>query len=194
MIKQVEIGPGTKPHPDTEVGIDPYHPICAPKQYAEDGYWRWHDYDRETDDVVLPRPIPTGSVEKVYASHVLEHIPAGSPRINTFNEAWRILKPGGTFTFRVPLIGVGADPVQGWQAWADPTHVSYWWFPHSFEYFTGQRGADADYPILLWDEVHNYAPDINDFSEDTPLWAVYDWWEGLCRLRKPKYDHNAISK
>ncbi len=120
--------------------------------------WTWHDgpaISREYQSV----PIESGSVDVVYASHFLGHIPAGQPHLDVFNEAWRVLRPSGVFEFLVPLPGwterhpgakgrahplearwtgthrLVADP----RTYADPTHVSAWWFPQSLLYFTGSE-------------------------------------------------------
>ena len=114
--------------------------------------------------------IPLGdcSVEAVRCSHVMEHIPAGAERIFVFNEVQRVLIPGGTFEVIVPLFS--ADKPVG--ALADPTHVSLW-VRESFEYFTGEREANAVYGIKLWQMAG---------------WKTRDWeWgtEGHALLRKP---------
>lgn len=104
-------------------------------------------------------PLPDNSVKGVYASHVLEHIPAGQPRIATFNEIHRVLKPKGVFEIVVPCIGFtdhandGAPVYAGWQGWADPTHVSQWWYPESFWYMDGTFAANATYGIQPWRTV-----------------------------------------
>jgi SAM-dependent methyltransferase len=108
-------------------------------------------------------PLPDESVEAVRASHVMEHIPAGQERIDVFNEVWRVLVPGGTFHVIVPLFSYG------WQAIADPTHVSFWLY-ESFLYFTGGVMLGSDYGIRLW-------------QFDT--WQIYGGWEGHAVLRKP---------
>jgi hypothetical protein len=105
-------------------------------------------------------------VEEARCSHLTEHIPAGSERIAVFNEVWRVLVPGGTFTVVVPLF-------PGYGAIADPTHVSLW-VQQSFWYFTGRMTAAADYGIQLWEHV--------DWTKKT-----WDWGdEGWCVLRKPR--------
>lgn len=92
----------------------------------------------------VPWPVGDGGVDAIRAAHVMEHIPAGEPRIAVMNEAHRVLKPGGVFEIRVPNCLSGT-----WHAWADPTHVSFWCV-ESFHYFDGLFAANADYGIRLW--------------------------------------------
>lgn len=112
------------------------------------------DWLRMAQDV--PWPTGDGSVDVIRASHILEHVPAGQERIDIFNEAHRVLRPGGTFEVILPLM------TGSWHAIADPTHVSFW-CRESFHYFTGAFAANADYGIKLWTEVH---------------WSVKDGFEG----------------
>jgi predicted SAM-dependent methyltransferase len=94
-----------------------------------------------------PWPVGDRSVEAIRAAHVMEHIPAGEPRLAVMNEAHRVLKPGGVFEVRVP------DCLSGtWNAWADPTHVSFWCV-ESFHYFDGSKAANAEYDLRLWRTV-----------------------------------------
>jgi SAM-dependent methyltransferase len=102
-----------------------------------DGPWR-----REAQDV--PWPTADRTVDAIRASHVMEHIPAGQPRIDVMNEAHRVLKPGSVFEIRVPNALSGT-----WHAFADPTHVSFWCLA-SFHYFDGSFAANADYGIRPW--------------------------------------------
>lgn len=140
----IDIGGGLKPLAGAE-NLDPVHGIGKWKRRAQDLYW------------------PTGdwTAEAVNASHVMEHIPAGQERILVFNEAYRVLRPGGTFTVTVPLFPT-------WQALADPTHVSYW-VPESFAYFDGSWHYDADYGIKIWETVS---------------FTVREGWEGCWTGRK----------
>ena len=103
-----------------------------------DGEWR-----RMAQDT--PWPAADNSIDGIRASHVMEHIPAGEPRIAVMNEAHRVLKPGGVFEVIVPILN---DPLS-WHAIADPTHVSFWVL-ESFHYFDGHFAANADYGIRLW--------------------------------------------
>jgi predicted SAM-dependent methyltransferase len=86
-----------------------------------------------------PIPLENESVDKVYTSHFLEHLPQAvyyledghwkchTPVIYLFNEVYRILKPAGLFEIRVPKW----DSQEMFQ---DPTHKSVWTH-QSFQYF-----------------------------------------------------------
>lgn len=100
-------------------------------------------------------PFTDGRVDAARASHVLEHIPAGAPRLQIMNEVHRVLAPWGTFQIIVPLF-------PSWQAIADPTHVSLW-VMESFDYFDGSMSANADYGHGMWETLD---------------WTVYHGWEG----------------
>jgi len=167
---KVEIGGGT----NTRSGYKNFDPMVK-------GDWGgFLGYDRV--------PVEDASVAAVYASHVMEHIPAGQPRINAFNEVWRILVPGGPFEIVVPCagytdhgniehvptrpMGTGAPIHAGWQMWSDPTHVSVWWFPESFWYFCNPAfQAHADYGKKMW---------------DCGIMSLHDGWEAHVTLHKPK--------
>jgi SAM-dependent methyltransferase len=142
---RIDLGGGTAPKPGF-VNLDPVH----------------GDYKIRAQD---PWPFLDYSADAIWASHVMEHIPAGAERIAVFNEAHRVLKPGGTFTVIVPLFP--------WpQAMADPTHVSYW-VEESFGYFDGRcpwGPPNADYGILPWEHG---------------AWYVRDGWEGTWVGVKP---------
>lgn len=146
---RIDIGGGTSPKPGF-VNLDPVHGAPGWRYRAQDAHW----------------PAKDNEVEAIWASHVMEHIPAGADRIAVFNEAHRVLKPGGTFTVIVPLFP--------WpQAMADPTHVSYW-VEESFGYFDGRipwGNPHADYGILPWEHGG---------------WWVRDGWEGTWVGIKPK--------
>jgi len=185
----LELGGGTKPHPDADVVLDRRHPLGAPAQDITVTPW-YAGPDGQA------RRIPDDSIDKVYASHVLEHVPRGEPIIRVMNETWRVLKPGGRFTIILPIIGhTGPEgqrrPYHGYEPWADPTHVSFWWLPEAFEYFCeGGHGADADYGIDLWAPLGPLL-DRRDvaFEDDGNLpaswWSVVDGWEAHVRLVKP---------
>lgn len=142
---RIDLGGGKIPL-EGWVNLDPGH---------GEGPWR-----RLAQDV--PWPIADDAVEQVYASHMMEHVPAGAERIAVMNEAWRVLKPGGTFEIRVPMF-------PRWEAIADPTHVSFW-VPQSFFYFTGDIAPDADYGMKRW---------------EMGSCVINDGWEIRTVLRKP---------
>lgn len=143
----IEIGGGNLLTPGY-INLDPVHGIGDWKRYAQDTPW----------------PTPSNTVDKLRASHVMEHIPAGMDhRVKVMNEAHRVLKRGGTFEIIVPLL------VGTWHAVADPTHVSFW-VKESFHYFDGLFAANAHYGISLWETV----------SLD-----IVDGWEGHWIGRKP---------
>lgn len=175
----IELGGGTNPHPLADVVIDLHHPKNAPPQDASARPWiaNWH--------------LSAGSADEVYASHFMEHIPHGQPLINVMNEAWRVLKPGGRFNMVLPLIGY-TDPLSGnpmknqigWQPWADPTHVSFWWFPEALLYFCeGPFKPHADYGMNTWSPLGGWTEDPH--SAPGGGWAVKDGWEGWASLLKP---------
>lgn len=147
---KVDIGGGTAPLAGF-VNLDPVH---------GEGDWK-----RRIQDGI---PMSDGTVDEAYASHVLEHVPAGQERIDVFNEVWRALRSGGRFTVKLPVVSNGDGRVN-WQAIADPTHVSLW-CRESFWYFTGAFGPQADYGIRLWREES---------------YEVGDGWEATCILVKP---------
>lgn len=154
---QLEIGGGTnRLWPDARQ-VDPIHGDPGLCSLVQDGI-----------------DLPDASIDSAIASHVMEHIPSGEPRIRALNEVHRVLVPRGTFEIIVPTIGhTGSDgPVMhGWQGWADPTHVSFWWYPESFYYLAGGPwSAHADYGLALW--------------ELGPM-ELRDGWEARVTLVKP---------
>jgi len=64
------------------------------------------------------------SVDYILAKDIIEHLPN---KIETMNQFWRVLKPGGIVHIEVPT-------TEGRGAFQDPTHVSFW-NRNSFFYF-----------------------------------------------------------
>jgi len=85
--------------------------ICPPADVIADlnGPWPWED----------------SSIDEIRAYDIIEHLP---DKIHTMNEAWRVLRPGGTFDIIVPT-------TEGRGAFQDPQHCSYW-NRNSFFYYT----------------------------------------------------------
>lgn len=65
---------------------------------------------------VLPWGIESDSVEHLRAYHIFEHL---VDKAATLNECYRVLAMGGLLEFEVPT-------TDGWGAFSDPQHVSYW--------------------------------------------------------------------
>jgi ubiquinone/menaquinone biosynthesis C-methylase UbiE len=82
-------------------------------------------------DLSQPWPWADSSVEEVIALDIFEHLPS---RVQTMNELWRVLQPGGRARIEVPSAVKGAGFAQ------DPTHVSAWAM-NSFQYY--QDGSFA---------------------------------------------------
>lgn len=110
-------------------------------------------------DLFYSIPFDDDSIEEVYASHFIEHIPQDRV-IWFFNEIYRILILGGIFEIFVP-------PTSGRGAFCDPTHRSYW-NDLSFQYFdmnwcrtlSESYGIRCDFEVIeikLLDEFNLHA-------------------------------------
>lgn len=82
-------------------------------------------------------PFAENSVDIIVANEVFEHVhhfqPGNLGKIHCMNEAWRVLKPGGTLSFTVPsffLVDGRGNP----GAIADPTHCTMWSWDDQFFY------------------------------------------------------------
>lgn len=82
------------------------------------------DY-QQWDLSVTPWPWADSSVDEIFARDVFEHLPS---KLATMNEAHRVLRSGGRLRLIVPT-------VQGYGAFQDPTHVSFW-TPNDLKYYT----------------------------------------------------------
>lgn len=81
-------------------------------------------------DLTKAWPMSDNSVGVLRAYHILEHLPDS---IHFFNEAYRVLAPGGFLLIEVPSSN-------GEGAWSDPTHINFM-NKLSFEYFTNRDFA-----------------------------------------------------
>lgn len=81
------------------------------------------------------------TVDQITAWDIVEHLPS---KLHTMNEAWRVLKPGGTLDLFVPT-------TDGRGAFQDPTHVSFW-TPNDLFYYC-QEYAE-------WQRFHRLQPNV----------------------------------
>ena len=131
----IDIGCGSRRDPRATAGMD---------FYPYPGVTIVHDV------TTFPWPVPDGSFDGAVSHQLIEHLPhkvsvAGNDVFfEFFDEVWRILKPGGTFSFDVP-------DYRGAEACGDPTHrrflnvqaFSHLWTP----------GRDSLYPRKTWELV-----------------------------------------
>lgn len=96
-----------------------------------DGYKSVDLYDADIImDLNKPWEFEDNSVGVIRAYHILEHLP---DTIHFFNEAYRVLAPGGFLLIEVPS-------TNGMGAFSDPTHIRFF-NVLSFEYFTNYNYA-----------------------------------------------------
>lgn len=95
--------------------------------------WTNHDRRRHRPEIdvvhdldVLPWPWPDNAFRRIYAWAVLEHLHL--TLLESLNEAWRILQPGGVIQVKVPKAGY-------YTAYRDPTHIWRGWDPGVWEFF-----------------------------------------------------------
>jgi SAM-dependent methyltransferase len=85
-------------------------------------------------DLMGPWPYAPNTVQAVYASHVLEHLP---DPLYFFRELWRVLQPVSNVLVRVPHGGHHS-------AMADLTHLHHYW-PETFAFLQpGYREANGN--------------------------------------------------
>lgn len=101
-------------------------------------------------------PFPDRSVDRVYAVHVLEHLPDLVPLLN---ELHRVLVPGGILHAMSPH----------WQhvnAVADPTHVRFF-DVQTFKWFCRPRpGLNTWYPLAVGMDGASVLADLTPVSRD----------------------------
>lgn len=136
---KIDIGGGLRSKQDF-INLDPVHGQGDFKRKLQEGI-----------------PLQDNSVDELFSSHTFEHIPT-EYRIMCMNECFRVLKSNGLFEIIVPIIGYTdvnniGHYINSSFAWADPTHVSYFWMPDSFLYFTKKDISSSDSGIRYWDMV-----------------------------------------
>ena len=94
--KWLEIGPGSTERDSTWLRMD-----CEPGEQI-DLICQWG---------AEPIPLPDESMELIYASHVLEHVPWYQTKF-AMREAWRVLRPYGRFEVHVPDFDVLMEAVR----------------------------------------------------------------------------------
>lgn len=114
-------------------------------------------------------PFSDSSIDEIYCSHLVEHIPHEVKVSNLipmnwrkdyenlaqsfdgwfvfFYECWRILKPGGVLNVVTPFAASQAGM-------SDPTHTRYIW-PATFSYFMPNPDAPFDYHLPYQFEAEN---------------------------------------
>jgi len=134
-------------------------------------FGRYLTADLDRDDVALHAdlcrlPFASGSLDVVFASHVLEHIRDDESAIA---EIWRVLRPGGMAVLPVPL--VGHTTVEYGEA--NPHEWGHWRAP-ARDYFDRYRGR--------FREVREYGSEM--FPEEHQLY-LYEDMTGWPTARSP---------
>lgn len=98
-------------------------------------------------DLSKPWPWADSSVDHIYAKDVFEHIDGPGllgqkGKIWVMNESHRVLAPGGTLEFLVPLVCLSDGRINP-GAFADPTHVSFWTVDDKY-YFCDEWNTPRD--------------------------------------------------
>lgn len=117
--KVLDIGAGADPDPRADITLD-----CVPL----DGVDVVHDLEEH------PWPFETGSLSRIVARHVVEHL--DEPE-KSFAEAGRVLEDRGVFEVHVPI---------GLDARTDPTHVHEWTWDTA-KYFTSSPPYDYGWEL-----------------------------------------------
>lgn len=115
------------------------------------GAWTSVDMTRQCDiywDLRLPIPLPSGSVSKIYSSHLFEHLTYEQGQA-LLRESVRLLKSGGTFSICVPNARIYIEHYLG----INPVPTEYFgWEPA----FNGTTAIDAINYVAYMDGEHKY--------------------------------------
>src|SRR3990167_5394836 len=135
------------------------------------------------------------SVDEIFSSHFLEHIPHGDgyhdPFFQFMDEVYRILKPGGTARFICPYY-TSVRAIQ------DPTHMRSIGEPTFF--YTSQKWRELNklehYPIKCNLETikvdHGVSEEFTGRAQDAVAYSAMHYWnvvqDIMVTLQKPKID------
>ncbi len=122
MINVLEIGSG-KDYYKGEENEKVIHLDISKKEHVE----VVHDLER------FPWPFKDNSFDKVYASHILEHL---SDLVKTMEEIYRICKNDTVVVVKVPFFASA-------YAFRDPTHKRFFTYD-TFDYFVGGSGLSCN--------------------------------------------------
>ena len=115
-------------------------------------------------DLMGPWPFDADSVQGIYASHTLEHLP---DHAHFFREAWRVLADHHAMCLRVPYGGHSS-------AWVDPAHVRPW-YPGSFLWLQPGYAVQQNNPQhQAWDAPFVVQMVVARFSRSMRPWLR--WW------------------
>jgi SAM-dependent methyltransferase len=139
--------------------------ILARKKYAMD--MNPDAADRLNTDVELilqdcsePWPLESGSLDVVFTSNFLEHLPHKSSVERTMAEVKRCLKPGGTFIALGP--NVRLLPGDYWDFWDHHVHIS----DRSLVELLGMNG------FLIREQYAGFLPYTMSDGSNPNLWLV----------------------
>lgn len=147
-------------------------------------------------------PFEDGSVDALHCSHFIEHIEAGNKHTTYsgqgnlfyffFQEAFRVLKPGGTFTVVWPAL-------QNVRAFMDPTHTRYipremlmyldeeWRKANKLDHYSA-RGIPLNFKTVSAHpsipEIEAAKPDVVQMQNANDHWNFFQDW--CVTLNKPE--------
>ncbi len=127
-----------------------------------------------------PWPMESESVDELFSSHYIEHIPHGvngfnDPFWDFFNEAYRVLKPNGLFRIIVPYF-------TSVRATQDPTHQRFM-SEMSFAYLNkawrdmnklSHYPTDCDFEIVKMD--HAVSEEFNGRPQEAVQYSAIHYW------------------
>jgi ubiquinone/menaquinone biosynthesis C-methylase UbiE len=131
----------------------------------------WENVDLENADVCLdldthPWPWADGSVERIYASHIIEHL---KDFANFMAECHRVLEPGGELVLETP------HPLCEW-FWQDPTHVRGYTCNTFAYYCTDAIAPSPDYGLTHFASCRTGEREVPEAPGIPPgarvVWAV----------------------